>query len=114
MKKIRTAIIGQGRSGRDIHGKFFKSDSNDIVEVVAVVELDGERRERRAEGNKGERRDRRGNGERRERQGRPNRNERAEAPKAVNPRVRKTPKVEPQVVEAQVEAVEAVAEESAE
>ena len=46
MKKIRTAIIGQGRSGRDIHDKFFKSQSNDIVEVVAVVELDGERRER--------------------------------------------------------------------
>ena len=60
---------------------------------------DGERRERRAEGNKGERRDRR--------------DAKAEAPKAANPRVRKTPKVEPQV-EAQVEAVEVVAEESAE
>ena len=53
---------------------------------------DGERRDRR------ERRD----GERRERR---DRNDRFEAPKAVNPRVRKTPKVEPQV-EAQVEAVE--------
>ena len=54
---------------------------------------DGERRERRAEGNRGERRDRR--------------DAKAEAPKAVNPRVRKTPKVEaaPQVEE-QVEAVE--------
>ena len=61
---------------------------------------DGERRPRRD----GERRPRRDD----------RRNEKAEAPKAVNPRVRKTPKVEPQVVEAQVEAVEAVAEESAE
>ena len=61
---------------------------------------DGERRPRRD----GERRPRRDD----------RRNERAEAPKAVNPRVRKTPKVEPQVEEAQVEAVEAVAEESAE
>ena len=56
---------------------------------------DGERRYRR------ERRD----GERRERR---DRNDRFEAPKAVNPRVRKTPKVEPQV-EA-VETVEAVEE----
>ena len=55
---------------------------------------DGERRDRR------ERRD----GERRERR---DRNDRFEAPKAVNPRVRKTPKVEPQVEEAQVAAVEA-------
>ena len=55
---------------------------------------DGERRERRAEGNRAERRDRR--------------DAKAEAPKAINPRVRKTPKVEaaPQVEE-QVEAVEA-------
>ena len=54
----------------------------------------GERRERRAEGNRGERRERR--------------DAKAEAPKAVNPRVRKAPKVEaaPQVEE-QVEAVEA-------
>lgn len=61
----------------------------------------------------GERRPRRNDGERRPRRD-DRRNERAEAPKAVNPRVRKTPKVEPQVEEAQVEAVEAVAEESAE
>ena len=54
---------------------------------------DGERRERRAEAGRGERRERR--------------DAKAEAPKAVNPRVRKTPKVEaaPQVEE-QVEAVE--------
>ena len=47
------------------------------------------------------------NGERRERQGRPNRNERAEAPKAVNPRVRLTPKAEPQVEAAPETVVEA-------
>ena len=64
-----------------------------------------EKRERRPRN--GERRDRRGNGERRERQGRPNRNERAEAPKAVNPRVRLTPKAEPQVETAVETVVEA-------
>ena len=58
---------------------------------------DGERRERRADGNRGERRERGG------------RDARNEAPRAVNPRVRKTPKVEakPQVEEPQVEAAEA-------
>lgn len=64
-----------------------------------------EKRERRPRN--GERRDRRNNGERRERQGRPNRNERAEAPKAVNPRVRLTPKAEPQVETALETVVEA-------
>lgn len=38
MKKLRVAIIGQGRSGRDIHGKFFLSPENDRYEVVAVVD----------------------------------------------------------------------------
>ncbi len=46
MKKMRVAIIGQGRSGRDIHGKFFLSDLNDICEVVAVVDALEDRRER--------------------------------------------------------------------
>ena len=69
----------------------------------AIREEKREKRERRPKN--GERRDRRNNGERRERQGR-NRNERAEAPKAVNPRVRKTPKVEPQVETAPETAVE--------
>ena len=63
----------------------------------------GERKGRR-DGERRDRRDRR-DGERRERR---ERNDRFEAPKAVNPRVRKTPKVEPQV-EA-VETVEAVEE----
>jgi hypothetical protein len=40
MKKMRVAIIGQGRSGRNIHGKFFLDPMNDFMEVVAVVESD--------------------------------------------------------------------------
>ena len=48
MKKLKLAIIGQGRSGRDIHGAFLRSDRNDLFEVAAVAELDPERR-RRAE-----------------------------------------------------------------
>ena len=46
MKKMRIAIIGQGRSGRDIHGKFFLSELNDICEVVAIVDAIEGRRER--------------------------------------------------------------------
>jgi len=46
MKKMRVAIIGQGRSGLDIHGKFFLSDANKIVEVVAVVDRMEYRREK--------------------------------------------------------------------
>ena len=38
MKKLNVAIIGQGRSGRDIHGKFFKSEANTKYNVVAVVD----------------------------------------------------------------------------
>lgn len=49
MEKMRVAIIGQGRSGRNIHGKFFKSDSNDFCQVVCVVEADAFRRQRAAE-----------------------------------------------------------------
>ena len=45
MNKIRTAIIGQGRSGRNIHGAFFKSESNQKFQVVAVIEKDPDRRE---------------------------------------------------------------------
>jgi len=44
MKKLRVAIIGQGRSGRAIHGKFFLSDNNDKYEVVAVVDQIEKRR----------------------------------------------------------------------
>lgn len=49
MKKLKVAIIGQGRSGRDIHGKFFKGEKNDIFEVAAVVESDDLRRNRALE-----------------------------------------------------------------
>lgn len=49
MKKLKLAIIGQGRSGRDIHGKFFKSENNDIFEVAVVVEADERRRNRALE-----------------------------------------------------------------
>jgi len=45
MKKLNIAIIGQGRSGRDIHGRYYKSDKNDRYIVKYVVELDSARRE---------------------------------------------------------------------
>lgn len=45
MEKLRIAIIGQGRSGRNIHGAFFSSEANDFCEVCAIVELDAQRRE---------------------------------------------------------------------
>ena len=38
MRKLRVAIVGQGRSGYGIHGHYFASGSNDIVEVVAVAD----------------------------------------------------------------------------
>ena len=63
----------------------------------------GERRQRRA----GERRERRdGNRQDRRDNRRSDRFQKDEAPKAVNPRVRKTPKAEPKKEEPQVEAVE--------
>ena len=46
MDKIRLAIIGQGRSGRDIHGAFLRSENNTKFQVVAVVDAIEERRER--------------------------------------------------------------------
>ncbi|MBQ8689710.1 MAG: Gfo/Idh/MocA family oxidoreductase [Clostridia bacterium] len=49
MKDTKVAIIGQGRSGRDIHGAFLKSENNKFFEVVAVVELDEQRRSRALE-----------------------------------------------------------------
>jgi len=48
MKKLNIALIGQGRSGRDIHGRFFKSDMNTKYNVVAVVDAIPGRRERAA------------------------------------------------------------------
>ncbi len=49
MKKLNIAIIGQGRSGRNIHGNFFKSENNTKYNVVAVVDIDEERRNRALE-----------------------------------------------------------------
>lgn len=49
MKKLNVAIIGQGRSGRDIHGAFFKSEANTLFNVVAVVDELEHRRKRAAE-----------------------------------------------------------------
>lgn len=49
MKKMRVAIIGQGRSGRDIHGAFFRSEANDIIDVVAIVDALEDRRARAKE-----------------------------------------------------------------
>ena len=46
MAKLKLAIIGQGRSGRDIHGNFYKKENNDIFEVAVVVEANALRRER--------------------------------------------------------------------
>ena len=45
MKKLNVAIIGQGRSGRNIHGKFFLSDANTLFNVKYVVDADAFRRE---------------------------------------------------------------------
>ncbi|MCI8348959.1 MAG: 30S ribosomal protein S3 [Firmicutes bacterium] len=78
----------------------------------SIREEKREKRERRPRKD-GERRQRRDNGERRERQGgKPARGERTEAPKAVNPRVRKAPKAEPQVAEQQAPAAEAASTEN--
>lgn len=44
MKKLNIAVIGQGRSGRDIHGAFLKSENNTLFNVKAVVEIDPARR----------------------------------------------------------------------
>lgn len=45
-KIINVAIIGQGRSGRDIHGLYFKSKENTKFRVAAVAETLPERRSR--------------------------------------------------------------------
>jgi len=46
MKKLNVAIIGQGRSGRNIHGTFFLSEDNTKFNVVAVVDALEHRREK--------------------------------------------------------------------
>jgi len=49
MGKLNIAVIGQGRSGRDIHGVYFKSDANIYFNVTDIVERDPERRKRALE-----------------------------------------------------------------
>ena len=44
MKKLNLAIIGQGRSGKDIHGKFCRSELNTHFTVKYVVDEDARRR----------------------------------------------------------------------
>lgn len=46
MKKLNVAIIGQGRSGKDIHGAYFVSDRNDRYTVKYVVDKDPYRRDK--------------------------------------------------------------------
>ena len=45
MKKLKLAIIGQGRSGKDIHGKFYISEANTLFDVRCVVDEDEHRRD---------------------------------------------------------------------
>lgn len=44
MKKLNLAIIGQGRSGKQIHGAYYLSDKNEYYNVKYVVEEDELRR----------------------------------------------------------------------
>ena len=44
MKKLNLAIIGQGRSGKDIHGKYYRSEANRYFNVKYVVDTDEFRR----------------------------------------------------------------------
>ncbi|MBE5740812.1 MAG: Gfo/Idh/MocA family oxidoreductase [Clostridiales bacterium] len=45
-KKLNLAIIGQGRSGKDIHGVYYLSERNKYYQVKYVVEADARRREK--------------------------------------------------------------------
>ncbi|MBO5884048.1 MAG: Gfo/Idh/MocA family oxidoreductase [Clostridia bacterium] len=45
MKKLNVAIIGQGRSGKNIHGAYFRSEVNEHYNVKYVVDFDPFRRE---------------------------------------------------------------------
>ena len=46
MKKLRIALIGQGRSGRNIHGAYLRREENIYYDVAAVVDQDESRRAR--------------------------------------------------------------------
>ena len=45
-KKLNLAIIGQGRSGKDIHGVYYRSERNECFNVRYVVDKDESRREK--------------------------------------------------------------------
>ena len=47
MRKIRVAILGQGRSGRDIHGKYLSTDER--YSIAAVADPMEDRRKRAEE-----------------------------------------------------------------
>lgn len=49
MKKLNVAIIGQGRSGKNIHGKYFRSEDNQCFTVKYVVDADEFRRQKAEE-----------------------------------------------------------------
>jgi predicted dehydrogenase len=49
MKKCNIAIIGQGRSGKNIHGNYYRSASNVYYDVKYVVDADEFRRSRALE-----------------------------------------------------------------
>jgi predicted dehydrogenase len=49
MEKLRIAILGQGRSGRDIHGKFLSNDKSGKYQIAYVAEPMQRRRERAKE-----------------------------------------------------------------
>ncbi len=44
-KKLNLAIIGQGRSGKDIHGSYYLNQANEYYNVKFVVEKNAQRRE---------------------------------------------------------------------
>lgn len=44
MKKLNVAIIGQGRSGKDIHGLYYRSEKNVFYNVKYIVDKDEYRR----------------------------------------------------------------------
>ena len=47
MKQLKVCILGQGRSGRNIHGRYLLTDK-DRYKIVAVVDPLEERRQRAA------------------------------------------------------------------
>ena len=49
MKKLNVAIIGHGRSGKDIHGAFFRSEANKKYNVKYVVDFEEFRRKKAEE-----------------------------------------------------------------